>query len=371
MPIFTQRSPVGIRSLNRTSYIVINDDELLSACIFFNDKVHKLLNNKRYNFRELKFKLSVNIPKSNGGFMIGAVRVTYYYLDLKGTPKKFVTEKYMMTSGEFTILPNNGGIEWNELPYMAPQGYHFIQSSGHCRTLNHVKISPVSMKSRLKEFHERYFQDWKDGSWSNIKEWCVDQDWKKAKDQKKSIHTNFRIKDEHRKEFKAKDQKEPIHTIYGVPFFKFHRECINKDNALRERYFSDVKSYKERIEKDEKVNRWCAAQQLMVAIGDRVAYFKATTTNPSTGQKMYDIYPVIEMCETWFPSAENSYKDRVNPEWQPVSSCPTCEIVLPYLITNCDIDEKWFKNFFDNDLINKFGHQKAMDHYRTGDQLRC
>lgn len=321
MAIRRQNKAVSIKSLNNTSYIIVNDNELLKACIHFNEKVRKLLRNHSLNSRRLRFKASVDIPKTSSGFMIGAARVSYYYQNYKGEVKELLTESYMMVSGDFSVFDREGGIEKNALPQLVPNGYHFVRSSGNCSTIPEHQRNVVPMKCRLEEFHKYYFKNWGVGSW--------DQKGKES---------------------------FPVSTIFGVPFYDFHRECINKDETFRNKYCADVLKHK-----SLKSNLYCAAQQLIVFVGDRVAQLKQTEKMPDTGNKIGPIYPMIELCETWFPSPDNSVHDRLLPEFEPACSCATCELVLPYLITQGDVDEKWFRDFFQNKLVKQFGHQKTIN----------
>lgn len=330
MAIRRQNKPVSIKSLNNTSYIIANDNELLDACIHFNEKVRKLLRNHSLNSRQLRFKASVDIPKSSTGFMIGAARASFYYQNFKGEAKELLTESYMMVSGDFSVFDREDGIEKNALPQLVPPGYHFVRSSGYCSTLPDRQHGVVPMKYRLEEFHEHYFKNWKIGSWNQ----------------------------------KGKETL-PVCTIFGVPFYDFHRECINKDKAFRSKYCADVSKYK-----SLKSNLYCAAQQLIVFVGDRVAQLKQTEKMPGTDYKIGPIYPMIELCETWFPSPDNSVHDRLLPEFEPVCSCATCELVLPYLITHGDIDEKRFRDFFKNTLVKQFGHQKTINTFTPRSSTR-
>ena len=111
-----------------------------------------------------------------------------------------------------------------------------------------------------------------------------------------------------------------------MPFTEFYKTNVKANLQLpqiRRAYFEkDLPNYRAIPKK----NISCAAQQLIVHIGDRVEILKKTYGK--------NVIPVIEICELWAPSRQGKPIDRKWPRFTSSCPCKTCQIVLPYLITS-------------------------------------
>lgn len=268
-----------VRCLNNSGCIFVDNSRLREACLSFCEKMEKQLNNKEgRNIRQQKYQGVPEIEKVEDGFMIGALKATYYIKNPNTTFDELPEKDYCMsTSGDFIVEPGNHLNQWlTAPPKFNPPGFVFI----------HPELGIVQ---RLKDFHSTYFEK------------------------------------------KVGIPRTNIHTIYGMPFNEFYKSNINVNPQHPHiyRYYNnrDLPGYRQNYnEKGENRNNMkCAAQQLIVYVGDRVAKLKK--------EKKTDIIPVIEICELWAPSREGRFIDRKWPQFSSSCPCPTCKIVLPYLIT--------------------------------------
>lgn len=263
-----------VRCLYNSGCIFVDNSHLKEACLSFCEKVERQLNNKEgRNIRQQKYKGVPEIEKAEDGFMIGAIKASYYTNYPSITFNELPEKDYCIaTSGNFIVEPGNHLNQWlTAPPNFAPPGFDFI--------------GPESgITARLEDFHTVYFK--KPGA-------VVD--------------------------------RTKIHTIYGIPFTEFYKSNIK----MNQRYPHIFRDYNERDRINyrslPKKNISCAAQQLIVRVGDRVGVLK----------KVYgkSIIPVIEICELWAPSRQGRLIDRKWPQFSSSCPCNTCKIVLPYLIT--------------------------------------
>lgn len=261
-----------VRCLYNKGCIFVDNSHLKEACLSFCQKVERQLNNKEgRNIRQQKYKGVPEIEKAEDGFMIGAVKASYY---IKNQNFDELSEKdyCMAVSGNFIVEPGNHLNEWlTAPPKFAPRGFNFLRPES-------------GITERLGEFHTVYFK--KPGA-------AID--------------------------------RTKIHTIYGMPFTEFYKSNIKENlpcpHIRRDYHHRDLPNYRAIPKK----NISCAAQQLMVYIGDRVGVLK----------KGYgkNVIPVVEICELWAPSRIGQPIDRKWPHFTSSCPCKTCKIVLPYLIT--------------------------------------
>jgi hypothetical protein len=263
-----------VRCLNNSGCIFVDNSHLKEACLSFCEKVERQLNNKEgRNIRQQKYKGVPEIEKAEDGFMIGAAKASYYIKNPNTTFDELpVKDHCIAVSGNFIVEPGNHLNQWlTAPPNFAPRGFDFI--------------APESgITSRLEDFHTVYFK--KPGS--------------------------------------AADRTK-IHTIYGMPFSDFYKTNIRVNqkhpHIYRDYNNRDLPNYRGIVKK----NISCAAQQLIVYVGDRVSELKKAEGK--------NIIPVIEICELWAPSRQGQPIDRKWPQFSSSCPCKTCKIVLPYLIT--------------------------------------
>lgn len=266
---------IHVRCLNNTACLIVNNRELRRDCLDFKEKIEELMAKKQgRNLRQRKYEGSANIPKVEKGFMMGAAHVHYYRLG--STFKDLgLTERYIAVSGHFEILPaipQNGWL--TEAPKLTPKGYTFLGSQ-------------FSLNARLNKLHGYYFR------------------------QSEAIIGNI-----------------PIYNIYGMPFKEFYRYYMcedGKEEYIYQRFKEDKRKYPRTIDgKMGTENQTCAAQQLILYIGDRVADLR---------QKHGEVIPIIEIYESWYRSDRGRTSDKKWPTHASACPCEKCEIVLPYLIT--------------------------------------
>lgn len=267
-----------VRCLNNSGCIFVDNSHLKEACLTFCENVEKLLNNKEgRNRRQQKYKGVPEIEKAEDGFMIGALKASYYIKNPNTTFDELPqTDRCIAVSGNFEVEPGNHLNQWlTAPPNFAPRGFDFI--------------GPESgITKRLEKFHTIYF------------------DKKIAAEQPK------------------------INTIYGMPFPEFYKSNIQVNlkhpHIYRDYTNRDLPNYRRNYNKNKNRNNMaCAAQQLIVYVGDRVGELKKVHRK--------NVIPVIEICELWAPSRQGQLFDRKWPQFSSSCPCKTCKIVLPYLIT--------------------------------------
>jgi hypothetical protein len=263
------KGPVLVKCLNDIGCILINNENLLEACLTFRNKLMDKMNVvESRNTRQRRYNCAPVVPKAKDGFMLGAVRAHYYIRGIDGWNKLPHEDQCIAASGKLEIKPGNHSQDWlNAPPELCPKGYDFI--------------NPEDIREELKKFHAVYFN----------------------------------------KTSSAKPRK--INTIYGMPFTEFHdyyMEENDKDKSIPKKYGADLDKCKGR-----KHNVACTAQQLIVYVGNRVVELRREYRD--------EIIPLIEICEVWFPASNSDQQNRKWPQYYASCPCESCKTVLPYLIT--------------------------------------
>lgn len=300
---------IHVRCLNNTACIVVNNRELRRDCLSFKEKIEGVMANKEgRRISERKFTGNFDVPRTETGFMMGAAHVHYYKRGPQGHTivDLSLSEHYMAVSGDFEVtpaIPQNGWL--TEAPKLTPKGYTFLGPS-------------LSINARLNKFHNYYFRrtDWEIG-----------------------------------------DTK--IYNVYGMPFKEFYKYYMHhkgKEDHIYDEFQKDKKRYpRDKNGKTNSQNQNCAAQQLIMHIGDRVVDLRQ-----NYGE---DIIPIIEIYESWYRSNQGSGSDKKWPTHASACPCKKCEIVLPYLITYRKYESglvPWFKKAY-RAAMEKFGRNWNAD----------